>query len=159
MQITVETSSINFGMPLLDKIMQGPDYFDVEKYPAATYQSDSITFANGAPVSVDGRLTLRGVTKPVKLQVASFKCVISPLFKREVCGADVRGEFDRTQFGLTKAVEGGPTVRLIIQVEAFKGDTLPPMPPMPPGGPPGAMAPGGPPGTLPPPPNGAMPPK
>ena len=136
MEIAVETGSINFGMPLLDKIMQGPDYFDVEQYPAATYRSDSITFANGAPVSVEGQLTLRGVTKPVQLQIASFKCVMNPMFKKEICGADVRGEFDRTQFGLTKAVEGDPTVRLIIQVEAIKGDTLPSMPPMAAGGPP-----------------------
>jgi hypothetical protein len=63
------------------------------------------------------------------------------VFKREICGADVRGEFDRTQFGLTKAAEGDPTVRLIIQVEAIKGDTLPSMPPIPAGGPPGATSP------------------
>ncbi|MDB6010814.1 MAG: polyisoprenoid-binding protein [Gammaproteobacteria bacterium] len=131
MEITVDTSSINFGFPMLDKIMLGEDYFDVAQYPTATYKSDSITFANGVPTAVDGQLTLRGVTKPVKLQILSFKCARNTLFGRDECGADVRGDFDRTQFGLTKSVEGDPTVRLIIQVEAIKGDTLPPMPPLP----------------------------
>lgn len=145
MEITVDTSSINFGFPMLDKIMLGPDYFDVAQYPTATYKSDSITFANGVPTAVDGQLTLHGVTKPVKLQILSFKCARNPMFGRDVCGADVHGDFDRTQFGLTKAVEGDPTVRLIIQVEAVKGDTLPPMPPMPGmGKPPGAAPPGAP---------------
>jgi polyisoprenoid-binding protein YceI len=131
MHITIETGSINFGMPLLEKIMAGPDYFDVANYPTATYDSDSITFANGVPSAVDGRLTIRGITKPVKLQILSFTCKQHPLFKREICGGDARGEFDRTQFSLTKAVEGDPNVSLIIQVEALQGDALPPMPSLP----------------------------
>jgi polyisoprenoid-binding protein YceI len=146
-EIVVETGSVNFGLPIMDKVMLGEDYFNVAKYPTATYKSGSITFANGVPVAVDGQLTLRGVTKPVKLQVASFKCHKHPMFNREVCGADVRGEFDRTQFGMTKSVEGDPTVRLIIQVEALKGDTVPSFPGMgpPPGGTPPGSAPPGPP--------------
>ena len=36
--ITIDTSSINFGVPILDKIMQGVDYFDTAKYPTATYR-------------------------------------------------------------------------------------------------------------------------
>jgi hypothetical protein len=58
---------------------------------------------------------------------------------------------------LTKAVEGGDaSVHLMIQVEAYLGDSLPPMPPMPPGmgapgsAPPGSAPPGAPPGGLPP---------
>jgi polyisoprenoid-binding protein YceI len=136
-EITIDTSSINFGFPLLDKIMQGPDYFDVARYPTATYKSDAIHFADGVPASADGELTLRGVTKPVKLTFTQFKCRKHPMLPREVCGGDATAEIDRAQFGLTKSVEEGDSkVRLTIQVEAFQGDTLPPMPPMPPGPPP-----------------------
>jgi polyisoprenoid-binding protein YceI len=135
--ISIDVSSINFGFPMLDKIMQGPDYFDVAKYPLATYKSASISFKDGQPAAVNGELTLRGVTKPVALTLTAFKCRQNPIFHREVCGGDATGEFDRAQFGLTKAVEAGDSmVKLIIQVEALQGDSLPPMPPMAPGAPP-----------------------
>ncbi len=150
--ITIDTSSINFGVPILDKIMQGVDYFDTAKYPTATYKSESITFSNGMPVGADGQLTLKGVTKPVKLKIGHFACIKNPMFNLEECGGDASADFDRAQFGLTKAVEGGDsTVHLVIQVEAYLGDSLPPMPPMPPGmGAPGAAPPGAPPGGRPP---------
>jgi polyisoprenoid-binding protein YceI len=148
--ITIDVSSINFGFPMLDKIMQGPDYFDTAKYPAATYKSDSITFVNGQPAAINGQLTLRGVTKPVALSLTAFKCRQNPMFNREVCGGDATGEFDRAQFGLTKAVEAGDSmIKLIIQVEAVQGDSLPPMPKMPPMGAPGSPPPGAPAGPPP----------
>jgi polyisoprenoid-binding protein YceI len=149
-EITIDTSSINFGFPLLDKIMQGPDYFDVARYPTAIYKSDAIHFANGLPASVDGQLTLRGVTKPVKLTFTQFVCRPHPMFNREVCGGDATTEFDRAQFGLTKSVEEGDSkVKLTIQVEALQGDTLPPMPPLPGSAPPGGAPPRAPPGPPP----------
>jgi polyisoprenoid-binding protein YceI len=145
--ISIDVSSINFGFPMLDKIMQGADYFDVAKYPVATYKSSSISFKDGQPAAANGELTLRGVTKPVALTLTAFTCRENPIFHREVCGGDATGEFDRAQFGLTKAVEAGDSmVKLIIQVEALQGDSLPPMPPM---GAPGAPPPGAPPGPPP----------
>ena len=149
--IAIETSSINFGLPILDRMMQGVDYFDTAKYPTATYKSDTITFSNGMPVGADGQLTLKGVTKPVKLKIDHFTCKMNPMVNREVCGGDASADFDRAQFGLTKAVEGDSTVHLVIQVEAYLGDSLPPMPPMPSGmGAPAAAPPGAPSGGLPP---------
>ena len=147
--VTIETSSINFGLPILDRMMQGADYFDTAAYPTAVYKSDTITFSNGVPVAADGQLTLKGVTKPVKLIIDHFTCKKNPMVNREVCGGDATADFDRAQFGLTKAVEGDSTVRLVIQVEAYLGDSLPPMPPSmkmpgaaPTGAPPGGQAPG-----------------
>jgi len=131
--VAIDTSSINFGLPILDKMMQGVDYFDTARYPIATYKSETITFSHGVPVGADGQLTLKGVTKPVKLKIDRFTCKKNPMVNREVCGGDASADFDRAQFGLTKAVEGDSTVRLMIQVEAYLGDSLPPMPPMPPG--------------------------
>lgn len=143
--ITIDTASINFGLPVLDRMMQGADYFDTARFPTATYKADTISFAKGVPVSAEGQLTLKGVTRPVKLKIEHFICKKNPMVNREICGGDASADFDRAQFGLTKAVEGGDSiVRLMIQVEAYQGDSLPPMPPMPAGmGPPGSAPPGG----------------
>ena len=70
-----------------------------------------------------GELTLLGVTKPVMLNINKFKCIIHPMLKREVCGADVSAEFKRTDFGLsTYSPPFSPEVKLNIQVEAVLAD-------------------------------------
>ena len=132
--IQVDARSIDFGLPIMNKVALGDDFFQAEQFPTATYKSDSISFEGDKPVAINGELTIRGITKAVKLQVVSFNCAQHPMFKREFCGADVRGEFDRREFGMTRdIVPADPNVRLMIQVEAVKGDTLP-APPPPPGG-------------------------
>jgi polyisoprenoid-binding protein YceI len=140
LDITVDTTSANFGAALMDQRARGEDWLDVEKYPTANYVSESITFRAGVPVAVDGQFTLRGITRPLKLDVVEFKCMQHPLFKREVCGADVRAEFDRRDFGMMHDIsDDNGKVRLQIQVEALKGDVIPMPPPgvgMPPGAPP-----------------------
>jgi polyisoprenoid-binding protein YceI len=141
-EITVDTASASFGVPIMDERARGEDWFDVKKYPTAKYVGESMTFRAGVPVSVQGQFTLRGVTRPLKLDILEFKCKQHPLFKREVCGADARAEFDRREFGMTHdIVDNIGRVRLQIQVEALKGDTLP----APPSGPPGAPPAGAPP--------------
>jgi len=142
MEITIDTASVNFGLAMMDDKARSEEWLDVKKYPTARYVGQSMTFRAGAPVSVKGQLTLRGVTRPVQLDIAEFKCMPNPMFKREVCGADARAEFDRREFGMVQDVPGNNgKVRLQIQVEALKGDTLP----APPSGPPGAPPAGAPP--------------
>ena len=96
--------------------------FDVAKFPTATYKAKSITFNGDVPVAVQGELTLHGVTKPVALTINKFKCIQHPMLKREVCGADASGEFNRGDFGVNYGLQMGfsPAVKLAIQVEAVK---------------------------------------
>jgi polyisoprenoid-binding protein YceI len=121
--ITVDTTSIDFGHEKLNAHAKSAEIFDVEKYPTATYDSDKIDFEGDTPVALHGSLTLHGVTKPVDLKINSFKCIMHPVFKREVCGADASAEIDRTEFGVGYGVpQAIPTgkVTLQIQVEALK---------------------------------------
>lgn len=120
--ITIDTESIDFGHPKMNEHAKGADMFDVARYPIATYKADKIEFKNGAPASVDGELTLHGVTKKVPLEFNSFKCIMHPMYKVEVCGADLSAKLDRNDFGIGYAVNltGSPMVELQIQVEALK---------------------------------------
>ena len=73
------------------------------------------------PTSVDGELTLHGVTKPLTLQINKFKCIMHPMLKKEACGADVTGTFKRDDFGISFGLPNfSPEVKLAIQVEAVK---------------------------------------
>ncbi len=132
-EVTIDATSVDFGLPIMNRMARGDALFKAAKYPTATYKSDSITFKDGVPVNVNGSLTLLGITKPVLLEIRSFKCRQHPLFNREVCGADAYAQFNRLDFGMTRDAEADPTVRLAIQIEAIKGDSLPKLPPPAPG--------------------------
>jgi polyisoprenoid-binding protein YceI len=122
--ITIDTSSIDFGHAKLNEHARGKDMFNVEKYPTATYKSKSIKFDGDKPVAIDGEFTLLGVTKPLTLTINKFKCIQHPMLKREVCGADASAQFNRDDYGMTYGMSYGfsPVVKLAIQVEAIKAD-------------------------------------
>lgn len=122
LDITIDASTIDFGNDKLNKHASSADMFDVAKFPTATYKSKSITFNGDTPATVNGELTLHGVTKPVTLTLNKFKCIQHPMLKREVCGADASASFSRADFGISYGVPMGfsPDVKLAIQVEAVK---------------------------------------
>ena len=119
--IAVDLASIDFGQDALNKWARGTEFFDVRKYPKAVYKGRFEGAANGVPTQVEGELTLHGVTRPVQLKINSLKCIPHPMFKRDWCGADAAGSFDREAFGLGVGKEYGfkMNVDLRIQVEAL----------------------------------------
>jgi polyisoprenoid-binding protein YceI len=122
--VTVETNSIDFGHEKMNEHAKKPDLFDVAKFPQATYKGKLEGFTKGVPSRVVGDLTLHGVTKPVTLQINAFKCMPHPMLKKEVCGADALGTFNRADFGIDagKAYGFNMDVTLRIQVEAIKAE-------------------------------------
>ena len=119
--ITIDANSLDFGHEKLNTHAKSADMFDVAKFPTAVYKGKSIKFNGDTPVAVDGELTLHGVTKPVTLTISKFKCIMHPVFKKEVCGADASAEFKRTDFGIAYGTQFmSPDVKLAIQVEAVK---------------------------------------
>lgn len=120
--ITIDATSLDFGHEKLNGHAKSKDMFNVEQFPTAVYKGKSIKFNGDTPASVEGELTLLGVTKPVTLTINKFKCIMHPMMKKEVCGADASATFNRADFGLNYAVNWGfsPEVKLAIQVEAIK---------------------------------------
>ncbi|MES2296838.1 MAG: YceI family protein [Pseudomonadota bacterium] len=119
--ISIDTGSINFGHPGLEKHVMSEDMLDVAKFPTATFKSTAIKFDGDKPVSVDGDFTLHGVTKPLTLTINKFKCMAHPMTKKEVCGADASAQFKRTDFGIGFGTPFfSPDVKLAIEVEAHK---------------------------------------
>lgn len=124
-EVTIDTTSIDFGHDEMNRHARAADIFDTDRYPTATYKGRLTDFRNGMPRTVRGELTLHGVTKPVKLDVVSFRCVPEhPINKRETCGADLRATFNRGDFGINFGLDMGmkPTVQLRIQAEAIRQD-------------------------------------
>ena len=120
--VTVDAASINFGMPKLDEHAKSAEMFDVAKYPTATYKGTLSHFKDGAPTEVDGEFTLHGVTKPLKLTINQFACKPNPMDKKEHCGADAHGTFNRADYGINYGEKYGfkMEVKLAIQVEGVR---------------------------------------
>jgi polyisoprenoid-binding protein YceI len=130
--VTVDMASIDFGLDALNDVARGTELFDVARYPQAIFNGRLEGFAAGVPTRLAGELTLHGVTRPLVLQVNAFKCIPHPIFKRELCGADATGTFQRDAFGLDAGKDYGFSmdVDLRIQVEALR-DAAPAAAPQP----------------------------
>lgn len=122
--ISIDTASVDFAHDKLNEHVSSPEMLDVSKYPTANYTGTLGGFVNGVPTSVSGNLTLHGVTKPVSLAINSFKCFQHPMLKKEVCGADASGTFNRADFGVNYGQQYGfkQDVLLRIQVEGVKAN-------------------------------------
>lgn len=120
-EIVVDLASIDFGLPAMNTWATGKDFFNVKKSPRATYKGTLDKFVDGSPTELNGALTLNGQTHPVNLSIHRFKCIPHPMLKRELCGADASGSFNRDAFGLSAGKDYGfnMDVALRIQVEAI----------------------------------------
>jgi polyisoprenoid-binding protein YceI len=110
-----------YGPRSRDEHLRSADFFNVAEFPEMTYKSTKFNFNGDNLDSIDGQLTLLGVTKPVKLTVGSLRCGPHPFSKKEMCGAEASGQFKRSDFGMKTFV--GPVsdeVKLFVTVEAYK---------------------------------------
>lgn len=119
--VRIDVSSVDFGHDKLNEAARGKELFDTAQFPEARYVGTLAGFADGRPRRVEGQFTLHGVTRPLTLDIASFKCMPHPMLRREVCGADATARFDRSDYGLDagKAYGFDMGVTLRIQVEAI----------------------------------------
>jgi polyisoprenoid-binding protein YceI len=125
--VNIDMDSVDFGLDTLNEHAKTAEFFDVAKYPKATYKGRLEGFVDGAPTRVVGELTLHGVTKPVELKIDLFKCIPHPMYKRELCGANASAVFKRDEFGLVAGKDYGfnMDVNLRIQMEAIQGGLAP----------------------------------
>lgn len=79
--------------------LQSPDFFDAQRFPQVSYESSRIA-RDGDGLTVDGRLTLKGTTLPLRLTGALEGPVVG-LGDAEVIAVALEGSIDRTEYGLS----------------------------------------------------------
>ena len=97
-KFSADISSINTGSEQRDGHLKGADFFDAENHPKMTFESTSY-YKKGDDYVLEGNLTLRGVTKPVKLDV-EYGGIQQDLYGRTVAGFEISGKIKRLEFGL-----------------------------------------------------------
>ena len=125
--VSIDMDSVDFGLDTMNEHAKTAEFFDVAKYPKATYKGRLEGFIDGTPTRVVGELTLHGITRPVELKIDLFKCIPHPMYKRELCGANATAVFKRDEFGLVAGKDYGfnMDVNLRIQMEAIQGGLKP----------------------------------
>jgi polyisoprenoid-binding protein YceI len=110
----------NYGPRSRDEQLRTADFFNVAEFPDITFKSTKLAFNGDALESVEGNLTIAGVTRPMRMRVTSFKCGPHPFTKKAMCGADLEGSIKRTDFGLKFGVPAiSDEVKFTIGVEAY----------------------------------------
>ena len=125
--VTIDAASIDTRDEDRDNHLRSDDFLDVENHPTLEFHSTEVTL-DGERATVRGDLTVRGVTKPVTLDLEFEGAAVDPWGNKRL-GCSATTEVNRESFGLTwnQALETGgwlvgKTVRIDLSVEAVKQD-------------------------------------
>jgi polyisoprenoid-binding protein YceI len=108
-EVTIDLGSVNTHEPKRDGHLKSPDFFDVAKFPTATFKSTKVQKAGKDKLKVTGELSLHGVTKSVVLEVEGPTPAYKTPFGTTVRGVHATGKVDRKDFdiGWNKVLDNG----------------------------------------------------
>ncbi len=121
--VTIQAASINTNHEQRDGHLKAEDFFWAEKFPEVKFVSKSITVGKDNKGTMTGDLTMRGVTKPITLDVEILGIMAGK--SGSVAGFSARGKVNRKDYGIiwNKTLDNGSVmlaedVELAIDVEA-----------------------------------------
>jgi polyisoprenoid-binding protein YceI len=124
-EVEIGAASLSSGNDDRDNHLKSADFFDVEQFPTITFRSTAVKARRDNTWELDGDLTVRGVTRPITLQVDFDGADVSP-FGDERIGFSAATDINREDFGLTwnMALETGgllvgKTARIELSVQAI----------------------------------------
>ncbi|WP_179413391.1 YceI family protein [Mucilaginibacter sp. E4BP6] len=123
---SLDINSIDTNQSQRDEHLKSAEFFDAEKYPKISFKSTSFTKAGDDEYKLAGDLTVKGVTKPVTLDV-EFGGAADDFYGNTKAGFEISGKINRKDFGLTwsgvteaGAVVVGEDIKLLINVQFAK---------------------------------------
>jgi polyisoprenoid-binding protein YceI len=96
---SAKVASINIKDQNLIGHLQGPDFFDAERYPEITFRS-TILGIDGDTLELDGELTMKGVTKPVHA-TGTVEGPVEDFMGNTRLGFTLQTTIDRNEFGVS----------------------------------------------------------
>ncbi|MFD8325492.1 YceI family protein [Streptomyces lydicus] len=129
-ELVIRVASVDTGVEQRDAHLIGTDFFDARRYPEMVFRSTSTIHEGVESFRMTGDLTIRGVTRPVELQLDYLGSVLDP-FGYERVGFDATTTIDRTDWGLVynQRLEAGGAmvsekVRLQFDISAIRSVPL-----------------------------------
>lgn len=120
--VTVDAGSVDTNVAKRDDHLRSPDFLNAMEFPQITFKSSAVKVGEGGTSgTVEGQLTMNGVTRPVSLEVSQIHCGANPLNGKDTCGFDATARLMRSEFGVKYGLPAlGDEVRLMFGVEAIK---------------------------------------
>ncbi len=123
----IDVESVDTGNADRDKHLRTNDFFDVPNHPKIRFKSTKIEPKSESEFVVYGDLTIRGVTKPIALDV-EFSGTSKNPYGKTVAGFSAHGTVNRKDFGVsfnavleTGGIAVGEKVKIEVEVEAVQG--------------------------------------
>lgn len=113
-EFNAQTASIFTDLEMRDNHLKSEDMFNAEKFPMLTFKSTKMTIVSGNKYTLDGDITIKGVTKPVTFDMILNGPVASPNpnNKKLQLGVKVTGTINRSDFGI-----GGKLATIMVSDE------------------------------------------
>jgi polyisoprenoid-binding protein YceI len=119
--VNVKTGSIQMMDPQQADMLKDADFFDVAKFPQMTYVSQKITRTGDTTLKVEGQITLRGITRPMALDVSVTDRKPDAAAGARYARFRAEGILKRSEFGMVKYIDVvGDTVDFSIRTDAWR---------------------------------------
>lgn len=127
-ELAVDTASVGTGdadkgtrARSRDDHLRSAEFFNVAEHPKMTFQSTNVVFNGDNPATIEGTLTLLGISKPLTLTVERFKCNGAAAPARERCGGNASGRVKRSDHGMKTGIPAiGDEIALFVVFEGLK---------------------------------------
>ncbi len=100
LDVTIGMKSVMTTVPALTTELNNNQWFDTAKYPTATFTSTKVIRTGKTTATIDGNLTLHGVTRPIVLKARFIGTGINPIDKADTVGFSAIGVVKRSEFGV-----------------------------------------------------------
>lgn len=125
-EVTLPLAGLHAFVPAFNEHLRGPDFFDAAAHPEVRFRSTSVASAGERRLKVGGDLTIKGITRPVVLDVTLNADAPHPMAKRPAIGFDATTTIRRSEFGMGKLVpQVSDEVVLRITTEAMAAAAAP----------------------------------
>lgn len=119
--VVVDIDSIDTGHSAIDRVVQGEEFLQAEKFPKAVFRSSRVHFVGDRPAMIEGALTLRGVTQPVSLAVTSYRRLSAANRRKETIEVTAFSTVRRSVFGFGGLFPHfGDEIRVDIAIEVTR---------------------------------------
>lgn len=99
--IEIDANSVSTGSTVFDTALRSSRFFDTANHPKISFKSSALIFDdNKKVVAMEGELTIKGITKQIRIELSQFNCRLMPLYLKSACGANGSAKVLRSDFDL-----------------------------------------------------------
>lgn len=114
--VTVRTASIDSHSSYWNERLRSVAFLDTSQFPEMVYRSRRIELDGAGRATIEGELTLHGVTRPLALSVTDIDCPLSASAPAHRCRFLGRGTLRRSDFGIAHGFwQGGDSVEIVVR--------------------------------------------